>query len=356
MEAKAPFRTIAVLETGSVTNHVNFAVPPTAATAAKGGDDETNSNKNATTLAFVSVGGERKVHVFDTKDVAFGSPPPKLLKTIDLPEGGDEPHAVWPSGDGTRMWVGLQISNAVVALDTAKLEVVDGSRVEIGAQSPMGMVYVPGAASAASGSSSSSSKKAKAAAAAGETKGALISPEKAKEQSRAFHFELVSSSSSSPKKGKNGGDDQSKTDKSVLTSLVVNQQGTFVDALEAVVAGLTPGESYALCLTKDEGGNGGSKKGKDGDNKIEDKSSSSCDTVVAEFKGGKDGAANVATVGPFTDLLFEKKKETSAKNVDGRKEQLKQQKRFFVVVPRQKEGGELGGAVQVQQSSSKARE
>lgn len=327
VEAKEPFRTIAVLETGSVTNHVNFAVPPTP----KGTDGGAGKNATTTpkTLAFVSVGGEGKILVFSADNVAFGSPPPKLLKTIQLPAGDDEPHAVWPSGDGTRVWVGLQISNAVVAVDTRTLEVVEGSRVEIGAQSPMGMVYVPGAASAAA-PGGKGTEGAKAAAAAGpETtkRPALLSAEEARAQSKAFHFELVNNDS----KNKNG-----DREKKVLTSLVVNQQSTFVDALEAVVAGLRPGEGYALCLTGEKEGSGGGR----GEKSSSSSSLSSCEEVVFEFKGGKDGAASIATVGPFTELLFKK----NVKSKDGKL----QQKRFFVVVPK-KEGGGFGGAVQVQQ-------
>ena len=282
-----------------------------------------------TTLAFVSVGGEGKILVFSTANVSFGSPPPKLLKTIQIPNGG-EPHAVWPSGDGTRIWVGLQISNAIVAVDTGKLEVVEGSRLEIGSQSPMGMVYVPGAASA-SGGKGGAKKKAREAAASEETKQpAFLSADAAREQNKAFHFELVS-----PAQRTHKNDKSNKTNNDVvLTSLVVNQQSTFVDALEAVVAGLRPGEGYALCLTAGEEKKGSGGKGE----KSSPSSSSACENVIVEFKGGKDGAASIATVGPFTDLLFEKNK-----GKDGKLEQ----KRSFVVVPRKKEG--FGSAVQVQQ-------
>ena len=305
-------------------------MPPTKEGDGGGENSNTNSTKKKT-LAFVSVGGERKLLVFSADGVRFGSPPPKLLKEIPIP-AGDEPHAVWPSGDGTTVWVGLQIANAAVAVDTEKLEVVEGSRVEIGAQSPMGMVYVPGAASAVK----KVAAKAGATAAAGSTS-SFLSAEKAKEQSKAFHFELVSPSSSEKKNGNKGNNTV------VLTSLVINQQSAFVDALEAVVAGLRPGEDYALCLTGEKETETERKK-KEG-SKGEKSPLSSCEIVVALFKGGLDNAANVATVGPFTDLLFEKSKG----NKDGKQQQQLQlqQKRFFVVVPKKKEDG-FGGAVQVQ--------
>ena len=339
VEAREPFRTIAVLDTGSVTNHVNFAVPPTAAAS------EDAASAVPTALAFVSVGGERKILVFST-DVAFGSPPPKLLKEIQLPDGDDEPHAVWPSGDGTRMWVGLQLSNALVAVDTRRLAVVAGSRVEIGAQSPMGMVYVPGAAAAGSAAASAASassaegkgaKKARSAAAAASEatkRPAFLPADKAREQNKAFHFELVSPN-------KNGSKSEDAKETKVLTSLVVNQQSTFVDALEAVVGGLRPGEGYALCLTGEEEAKRSGSDGGKGGGEEEPSSPSACSVVVVEFKGGKDGAASIATVGPFTDLLFEKSRS-------GKSEDRKlRQKRFFVVVPKEG-GGFSGGAEQVQ--------
>ncbi|WIA39355.1 hypothetical protein OEZ86_005465 [Tetradesmus obliquus] len=109
--AQPPFNSIAVLETGAITNHVNFALTP------KG------------QFAYVTIGGLRQVKVFTT------GPQPKLVATIDT---GDNPHGLWPSGDGSRMYVGLQLSNAVAVIDTASNRVL--STVDVGAQAPMALI------------------------------------------------------------------------------------------------------------------------------------------------------------------------------------------------------------------------
>jgi YVTN family beta-propeller protein len=80
-QAKPPFATITVLDTGPITNHVNFA---------------RNANGQ---LAYVTVGGLNEVKVFTTSDQ------PELVATILT---GELPHGLWPSGDGTRIYVGLE--------------------------------------------------------------------------------------------------------------------------------------------------------------------------------------------------------------------------------------------------------
>jgi YVTN family beta-propeller protein len=55
---------------------------------------------------------------------------------------GKLPHGLWPSGDGTRVYVGLENEDKLVAIDTASRRVV-GS-VAIG-QAPQAVVYVPDA-------------------------------------------------------------------------------------------------------------------------------------------------------------------------------------------------------------------
>ena len=71
-DAKPPFAILKVLDTGPITNHVNFA------RTVKG------------QFAYVTVGGENAVKVFRTSDFA-------LVATIPV---GKMPHGVWPSGDG----------------------------------------------------------------------------------------------------------------------------------------------------------------------------------------------------------------------------------------------------------------
>ena len=113
--AKPPFNPIRTIETGPITNHVNFA------RTAKG------------TFAYVTVGGTNEVKVFRTDDFS-------QITTIPV---GNLPHGIWPSGDGTRMYVGLENADALAAIDTATHKVI--ANIPVG-QAPQAIVYVPGAA------------------------------------------------------------------------------------------------------------------------------------------------------------------------------------------------------------------
>ncbi|MCA1402673.1 YncE family protein [Bradyrhizobium sp. BRP56] len=113
--AKPPFNLIKTIDSGPITNHVNFAKTP------KG------------TLAFVTIGGTNEVKVFRTDDFS-------QVATIPV---GNLPHGVWPSGDGTRVYVGLENADALAAIDTATNKVI--ANIPIG-QAPQAIVYVPNAA------------------------------------------------------------------------------------------------------------------------------------------------------------------------------------------------------------------
>jgi YVTN family beta-propeller protein len=104
-----------VIDTGLITNHLGFAK------TARG------------TLAYVTIGGENVVKVYTTD--ATG----KLLATIPV---GALPHGIWPSDDGTRMYVGLENGDAVDVIDTATDRVI--ARVPVG-QAPQALVYVSNA-------------------------------------------------------------------------------------------------------------------------------------------------------------------------------------------------------------------
>ncbi len=79
-DARPPFALLRTIDTGPITNHVNFA-----------------HNANGT-FAYVTVGGLNLVKVFRTDTFA-------QVATIPV---GNLPHGVWPSGDGTRVYVGLE--------------------------------------------------------------------------------------------------------------------------------------------------------------------------------------------------------------------------------------------------------
>jgi len=113
--ARPQFNLIKTIDTGPITNHVNFAH------TAKG------------TFAYVTIGGLNQVKVFRTDDFS-------QVATIPV---GSLPHGVWPSGDGTRIYIGLENADALSAIDTATNTVI--ANVPIG-QAPQAIAYVPNAA------------------------------------------------------------------------------------------------------------------------------------------------------------------------------------------------------------------
>ena len=113
--AKPPFNLIKTIDTGPITNHVNFA------RTSKG------------TFAYVTIGGTNEVKVFRTDDFS-------QVATVPV---GTLPHGIWPSGDGTRIYVGLENNDALAAIDTATNTVI--ATIPIG-QAPQAIAYVPEAA------------------------------------------------------------------------------------------------------------------------------------------------------------------------------------------------------------------
>ena len=113
-DAKPPFAVLKSFETGPISNHVNFA---------------TNSKG---TFAYVTIGGLNEVKVFRTDDFTE-------VATIPV---GKLPHGIWPSGDGSRVYVGLENADAVTAIDTMSNKVIATSAI---GQAPQAIVYVPNA-------------------------------------------------------------------------------------------------------------------------------------------------------------------------------------------------------------------
>jgi len=113
-DAKPPFSVLKTIDTGPITNHVNFA------------------RTAAGTFAYVTVGGLNAVKAFRTDDFS-------QVATIPV---GKLPHGLWPSGDGSRIYVGLENADALAAIDTASNTVI--ASIPIG-QAPQAVVYVAGA-------------------------------------------------------------------------------------------------------------------------------------------------------------------------------------------------------------------
>jgi YVTN family beta-propeller protein len=213
--ARPPFNMMATLNTGPITNHVNIV---------------RNANGQ---FAYVTVGGLNVVKVFTTTDQ------PTLVATIPT---GDLPHGLWPSGDGTRIYVGLENANAVAVIDTRSNTVVMTIRT---GQSPQGMAYVPDAVPSGSGSENLTPIGIAA---------------------EAVHVTLASKGASTPE-----------------TTVAVNNQG-LVDLLEAAVTGLTPKQPYVLALANNPDGSG----------KLE---------PVVNFMTNPAGAAIVIAVGPLRQTV-----------------------------------------------------
>jgi YVTN family beta-propeller protein len=113
--AKPPFAQIALLDTGPITNHVNLL------------------NNRSGKLAYVTIGGTNQVKVFRR------GPAPELIATIPT---GSLPHGIWPSGDGSRIYVALENAEMAAAIDTESNRVI--AQIPIG-QTTQALVYVPNA-------------------------------------------------------------------------------------------------------------------------------------------------------------------------------------------------------------------
>src|SRR5262245_37492043 len=113
--AKPPFDQIALLDTGPITNHVNFA------------------NNRDGKFAYLTIGGTSEVKAYRR------GAKPELVATIPV---GDLPHGISPSGDGSRVYVALENGEHAVAIDTLSNKVI--AKIPIG-QTTQALVYVPGA-------------------------------------------------------------------------------------------------------------------------------------------------------------------------------------------------------------------
>jgi len=110
--AEAPFQVLRVIDTGPITNHVNFVSTPYGQ------------------FAYVTVGGLNQVKAFRTDTF-------EQVATIAV---GDLPHGIWPAGDGTRVYVGIENGDAVTVIDTSTNRVI--ATIPNG-QAAQALVYVP---------------------------------------------------------------------------------------------------------------------------------------------------------------------------------------------------------------------
>lgn len=220
MSAQEPFRILATLETGPLTNHVALVDNPSGH------------------FAYVTIGGENVVKVFRR-----GAEEPTLIATIPT---GDLPHGIWGSGDGSRVYVGLENQDAVLAIDTRTNKAL--SVIPVG-QQPQALVYVPDAVRKGDGTANL--------AALGES-------------AKASHLSLVAS----PQAGQ----------LRASATVSVNSLGA-LDLVQMAVSGLKPGEAYTLWLVASRTPPFGEKQ------------------ALVTFKTNPSGAQIAQAVGPLRQIL-----------------------------------------------------
>ena len=181
MNAHPPFAILATLDTGPITNHVALV--------------DTADGK----FAYITVGAENKVKVYRRGKV------PELVASVAT---GDLPHGIWASGDGSRVYVGLENQDAVIAIDTRTNAII--ATIPIG-QQPQALVYVPDAVPDGSGTSN------------------LVPLGSAGD---ASHLTLAAPQGSQS---------------AAHATVSVNSIGP-LDLLQAAVSGLKPGQRYTLWL------------------------------------------------------------------------------------------------------------
>ena len=208
-DARPPFSLLKTLDTGPITNHVNIV-------------------RNAQgQFAYVTVGGLNQVQVFRTEDFT-------KVATIKV---GNLPHGIWPSGDGSRVYVGLENDDELLAIDTLTNTVI--ATVPIG-QAAQAVNYVPDAVPALSSTGNTAMTIADVVPEGTGTAG--LQPLGIAGQ--AAHFTMMPAGSGAV------GSAQPPT------SVTLFDQG-LVQVLEASVTGLEPMRAYVLALASRADGSGG---------------------------------------------------------------------------------------------------
>jgi YVTN family beta-propeller protein len=218
-DARPPFAVLKTLDTGPITNHVNFV---------------RNGNGQ---FAYVTIGGLNEVQVYRTGNF-------DKVATIHV---GKLPHGIWPSGDGSRIYVGLENDDQLLAIDTSTNKVI--ATIPIG-QAPQALAYVPNAVPDGTG-----------------TQGL----EPLGLAGQAAHFTMVSAGD------KGAGNAQPPT------SVTLFDQG-LLQVLEASATGLLPMQPYILALSSNADGSGNLEG-------------------LANFKANPAGAAIVNAVGPIRQVV-----------------------------------------------------
>jgi YVTN family beta-propeller protein len=202
-DAQPPFSLLKTLDTGPITNHVNIV-----------------HNANGM-FAYVTVGGLNEIQVYRTNDFS---------KAATIPVG-KLPHGIWPSGDGTRVYVGLENEDRIAAIDTLTNKVIATSPIGQAAQA---VVYVPNAIPVVSQNGN-----------AAMTTMPLVPEGAGTENLQALGLAGLSTQLWLAPPGQ-------KVDRPP-TNVSLSDQG-LVQVLEASVTGLEPGKPYVLALSSETPG------------------------------------------------------------------------------------------------------
>jgi YVTN family beta-propeller protein len=224
-DAHPPFALLKTLQTGPITNHVNLV------RNAHGG------------FAYVTVGGLNEVLVFSTVDFS-------LVATIPV---GRLPHGIWPSGDGTRVYVGLENGDGLTAIDTLSNTVI--GTLPIG-QAPQAVNYVPDAVPEGDG---------------------MRNLQPLGLAGMAAHLSLSAAD------GGGGAGAGGAAEDPAPTSVALFDQG-LLQVMQASVTGLPPGQDYVLALAERRDGGGALEP-------------------LAGFRTNPAGAAIVTAVGPIRQVV-----------------------------------------------------
>jgi YVTN family beta-propeller protein len=219
-DARPPFAPIKTLDTGPISNHVNFA------------------SKANGEFAYVTVGGLNLIKVFRTDDFS---------QVAAIPVGS-LPHGIWPSGDGSRMYVGLENADAVGVIDTSSNKLI--ATIPAG-QAAQALVYVPNAVPNGDGKENLSPLGSSA---------------------NAIHLAMSAPGQTT-----------------AATSVALFDQG-LIQVLQAAVTGLAPKQPYVLALSN----------ARDRADSLE---------PLATFTTNPAGAAIVNALGPIRQIV---KPETAA--------------------------------------------
>jgi YVTN family beta-propeller protein len=260
-DAQPPFALMKTLDTGPITNHVNIV-------------------RNANGMfAYVTIGGLDEVQVYRTNDFS---------KVATIPVG-KLPHGIWPSGDGTRVYVGLENNDRIAAIDTLTNTVIATSPIGQAAQA---VVYVPDAVPAMGENGN-----------AAMTMMPAVLERAGTENLQPLGVAGLSTQLWLAPPGQKPA--------RAPTSVSLSDQG-LVQVLEASVTGLEPGKPYVLALSNEASGGGTLQP-------------------LQGFMTNPAGAAVVNAIGPIRQLV---------RGVD------KVQQRYLVIAPGTV--SDLGAPVQVQ--------